>query len=741
MKTRPPARRARRVGPAALGALALAVAVFAVARHWLPDAGTAPGPIVLVSIDTLRADRLPAYGYRKVATPALDALAADGVLFEHAYAHSPQTLPSHVSIFSGRLPFEHGVRDNIGFAVKADERLLSERLRERGYHTAGVVSAYVLRKEVGLDRGFDLYDSELPIASPELSFGQVQRDGAESLARAERWLAEQTGPRVFLFLHLYEPHTPYAPPARFRQYEPYDGEIAYADELVGRLVGFLKEKSLYDSATLIVLSDHGEGLGDHGEQEHGVFLYSETTRVPLIVKMPDGRGRGRRVDTPVQHIDLVPTILDLAGIPRPADLQGRALTPLLLGEGGSIPEQGVYAEALYPRYHFGWSELYSLTDARYRFIQAPRPELYDLTQDAGERRNLADQRASTSFAMRGALDRLLSGRAIDTPSRATEEERERLQALGYVGTQAAVLPTTPGESLPDPKDRVDTLRRYRQAVNLAGERRFREAAALFEEILVENPAMKDVWHQLANVSTRAGDMDAALRAYRRLVELDPGDPNALLGAGAVHLKLHQLDQAAAHAELAAKAAREDDRRTRASAYEMLTKIALKRRDREAARRHAATAQEVDPTLPLPIYVQGRLAHVEGRYAEALGYFEETLRQLEGRTITITELHFYLGDTLARLGRNADAEVQFKEELRLFPQDTQARASLAMLYWTSQRDRDAERAIADLLDTTPTPEGYDLAVRLWTMFGETGRAQDLRARAQRQFGGSAPGRHR
>ncbi len=737
-----PARRPIRLGRFGLRffaglavAAAAAVVLVVQVRPWIAarSAGVA-GPVVLVSIDTLRADHLPAYGYRKVETPALDGLAAEGVLFERAYAHSPQTLPSHVSILSGRLPFEHGVRDNIGFSVKTNERLLAERLRELGYRTGGFVSAYVMRQETGLDRGFDRYDSRLPVSSPELSFGQVQRDGAQTLDLAERWVDEQPAGRFFLFVHLYEPHTPYAPPERYARYAPYDGEIAYADELVGRLVAFLKSRGLYERSLIIVLSDHGEGLGDHGELEHGVFLYDETTRVPLVVRMPGGRGGGRRVSSVVQHIDLVPTLLDLLGVPVPQDLRGRSLVPLLRGEANAaVPEQGVYAEALYPRYHFGWSELYSLTDARYRFIRAPRAELYDLQEDPGEQRNLAAERPGTSSAMRSALERLLAGRAIDAPARASSEERERLQALGYVGTHADLAPATSGDTLPDPKDKISTLRAYRQALNLASERRFLDAAAAFRRILDENPAMKDVWHQLANVWLRAGATENALDAYRRLIELDPSDPLPLLGAAGVYLKLRRLDDATRHAEAAAEAAGADDRRTRANAYELLMKIALRRRDREAARRYAAKAQQTDPTLPLSVYVQGRLAHQEARYAEALGYFREAARRLEGRTLTLTELHFYLGDTLARLGRSAEAEREFLAEIDLFPQETQARAGLAMLYWSAGRDQDAARVIDELVRAVPTREGYDLGVRLWTMFGERERARALDAQAQRVLG--------
>ncbi|HEY6893840.1 MAG TPA: sulfatase, partial [Rhodanobacteraceae bacterium] len=307
---------------------ALATALAAVGG-WRFARASAPvsGPIILISIDTLRADHLPVYGYKAVKTPAIDALAADGVVFERAYSHAPQTLPAHTALLSGRLPFETGVRDNLGFSVKPGERMLPQMLRERGYTTGGVVSAFVLRRETGIDQGFDFFDSEMPPMGNDANVGQVQRDGMASEAIAERWLAANGSARAFLFLHLYEPHKPYRPPDRYSEYAPYDGEIAYADEIVGKLIRYLKSHQLYDRSTIVLLSDHGEGLGDHGEQEHGLFVYDEAIHVPLIIKQESNAGAGRRVNDVVQHIDIVPTILDLVKAPLPGNLRGRSLKP------------------------------------------------------------------------------------------------------------------------------------------------------------------------------------------------------------------------------------------------------------------------------------------------------------------------------------------------------------------------------------------------------------------------------
>jgi arylsulfatase A-like enzyme/Tfp pilus assembly protein PilF len=710
---------------AALGTGLAAVGGWRYARASAPVSG----PIIVISIDTLRADHLPAYGYTKVRTPTIDALAQDGVVFERAYSHAPQTLPAHASILSGQLPFETGVRDNVGFTVKNGERLLPQMLRERGFTTGGVVSAYVLRKETGISQGFDFFDGEMPPSSPELSIGQVQRDGGESEAIAEHWLGSIGTSRAFLFLHLYEPHKPYTPPARFAGYAPYDGEIAYSDEIVGRLVRYLKAHQLYDRSTIVLLSDHGEGLGDHGEQEHGLFVYDEAIHVPLIVKQEGNAGAGRRVADLVQHIDLVPTILNLVKAPAPGGLRGRSLKPVLDGTG-RLPEPSIYSEALYARYHFGWSELTALTDERYRYIKAPREELYDLERDSHERTNIADERPQARQALRGALDRVAAGAKIQAPSDIPADARERLQALGYVGAQTDVS-ITPGEALADPKDKRDILERYRAAVDFAGQRSWPQAITLLQQILRDDPEMADVWSQLAVFATRIDRFELAVDAYKHYIELKPREPTAYIGAAAGLIKLRKLDEARDHAQLAAEVAPESDHRSRASAHEMLAKVALARHDVDAAREEARLAREEDPTLPLPIYIEARLLYDQGKYADALPLFKQAIAELKkSGTLQITELHFYAADTLARLERYPEAEPEFIEELKYFPQNTRARGGLAMLYQASDRPDAAERVLNDMTRISPTPDSYALAARLFTMFGNRQQADAVRAEARR-----------
>jgi arylsulfatase A-like enzyme/Tfp pilus assembly protein PilF len=718
-----------------LAVVAVAVALAA-AGGWRYARASAPvsGPIVVISIDTLRADHVPAYGYTKVRTPAIDALAADGVLFQRAYSHAPQTLVAHASLLSGRLPFETGVRDNIGFTVKPGERMLAQMLRDRGFATGGVVSSYVLRKETGIAQGFDFFDGDMPASAADVTIGQVQRDGAASEAIAERWLANIGTARAFLFLHLYEPHKPYAPPERFAQYAPYDGEIAYADEIVGSLVRYLKSHQLYDRSTIILLSDHGEGLGDHGEQEHGLFVYEEAVRVPLIIKQEGNAGAGRRVADLVQHVDIVPTVLDFVKAPIPGSLRGRSLKPLLDGTGKLRPP-AVYSEALYARYHFGWSELTALTDERFRYIKAPREELYDLERDRQERDNLAEARPQARQAMRAALDAVAAGATIQAPAEVPADARERLQALGYVGAQGTGVQGAAGESLPDPKDKREILERYRAAVDLAGERQWGQAIGLLQQILRDDPEMADVWAQLAAFATRIERHDIALDAFKHYVALKPDEPAPLLGAAGALFRQRKYAEAREHAQLSAAVAGDKDPRGAAAAHEMLARVALAQKDAEAARAEAQSAEEADPKAPLLAFTEGRILYDQGRYDDAIPHFEQAIAELRNPgTRAPADLYYYAGDTLGRLERYHDAEVAFNEELKLFPLNTRARAGLAMLYQATDRADLADRTVRDMLRLTPSPDAYTLAARLYTMFGNRGEADAVRAEARRAFGG-------
>jgi len=681
--------------------LVAAAATLAAVGGWRFARASAPvnGPIVLVSIDTLRTDHLPAYGYRAIRTPAIDTLAADGAVFARAYSHAPQTLPAHVAILSGRLPFETGVRDE-NVVIRPSDRLLPQLLRDRGYKTAGIVSSSLLGRATGFARGFDFFDEPAP--------EKVRRDGAESEAIVERWLDSAATSRVFLFLHLDEPRAPYMEHGK-SDAETYDGAISYADEIVGRLIKYLKAHQLYDRSTIVLLSDHGEGLGDHGETAHGLFLYDEAVHVPLIVKQPAGVGAGARIPDLVQHIDVVPTVLDLVKAPTPGHLRGQSLTRLLEGRE-RLSNRTVYAEALYGSRHFGWSPLAMITDGRLAYIRAPREELFDVASDPREQVNLAGQRVKDRQTLAAALDHDYRGSVDASPPRSS---------------------STADAPLADPKDTVQIVETFREAENLAASRKWAQAIRLLQGIIKDDPAVVDVWQRVALYAMRIERYDQAADAYTKMCDIDPSDVNARLCAAAALLELRRLDEARDRAVGALDVVGARDARTRGAAHELLARIALARRDADEASEQAELAGQAEPKRPVPAFITARLLYDQGKYDEAAPLFEDAVEALaKSHAEPIRELDFYAAATLARLGRLDEAKARYAHELTDFPANTRASAALAALYQTTGAPDEADRVIREMLATTPTPETYSLAARLWTTFGESRDAAAARAEARK-----------
>ena len=486
-------------GPRTAAAVLILGASLACARARRP---VAPPPVILISIDTLRADHLPAYGSRAVETPAIDALRRDAVLFANAWSQVPLTLPSHATILTGLLPSQHGVRDNVGFRLSPKRATLATLLAARGYACGAAVSSLALRADRGLTAGFGFYDDRFDADSPD------ERPGDRTAQRLETWMDSVSGRPVFAFLHLYEPHAPYTPPEPFRtRYAstPYDGEIAAADATVGRFLEFVKLRNLYDRALVILLSDHGEGLGDHGEDEHGVFLYREALRVPLLVKLPFGREKGRSVASPVGLIDVLPTVVAFAGTAAPAGLPGLNL----FGSSAPPADRTIYAETLYPRLALGLSDLASVIDARFQYIEAPKPEIYDLIADPSERRNLVAEKPPALRTLRLALAGVARAPAVAEPT--SQEEISKLASLGYISVSRGAS----AGPLPDPKDHIETIRKYKRLFEAFYARRDAEAATLAREIVRDSAAVLSAWRMLAKVQQRGGDLAAAVQSLKK----------------------------------------------------------------------------------------------------------------------------------------------------------------------------------------------------------------------------------
>jgi choline-sulfatase len=679
-------------------------------------------PVVLISVDTLRADHLPTYGYHGVETPALDALARDSVVFENAISQVPLTLPSHASLFTGLLPFANGVRDNVGYRLGKEQPTLAGLLRARGYATGGAVSAFVLDHATGISSGFDFYEDRVEARGSGQAIGEVQRPGAETEKILENWIAAlPPGKAFFAFLHLYEPHAPYAPPepfaARYRA-NHYDGEIAASDSIVGAFVSFLKSKGLYERALVVFLSDHGEGLGEHGEDEHGIFLYREAIRVPLFVKTPV-RVESRREVRPAALVDVLPTVVRMVGGEVPPGLAGIDLW----NAAGSRGPRHVYSETLYPKLHFGWSDLASLTDGRFHYVHAPRPELYDWASDTAEKRDLSAGLPPAFRSMRVELAAM--NRPFARPGTSDPETVKKLASLGYISATSAAAGRT---DLPDPKDRIGALARLKEASRLSSEGRFEQAASILRELARESPSMLDAREGLARVLREAGRPSEAFDALLEADRLSPGTPQLLLGLADLALRKGDIPRARTYAEAAAAVGA-------SGATQAQAEIAQASGDVPEARRLArACLREDERSRPCWLL----LASIEKQAGDLKSSWEylDRLRNLRaaGRGPLENE-NFLRGDVLARTGRESEAEAAFRAEISSFPDNPAGWTGLALLYASQGKPEDARRTLDELISKSPRPGSYFAAAQAWEVLGDRSAALALRRKAETLFPGS------
>lgn len=638
------------------------------------------GPIVLISVDALRPDHLSTYGYSARKTPAIDRLATDGVVFERAYAHVPQTLPSHASLFTGKLPVDTGVRDTVGFTLADGERTLAEMLRDRGYATAAVVSSYALRRETGVDQGFTLFDDgpDSGTIDPE----PPVRAGNASEAVAERWLDSAGTDRAFLFLHVAEPGGTFDTGASHSAIvSNYDDRIAAADAAVDQLLQHLEARQLYDRSTIIVVSDHGQGLGAQGEMAHGLSLGEQTLRIPLIVKTSEGRSKGVRVAKSVQLVDVVPTVLDLVKAPIPGGLRGRSLAPLF-DDSDRVEERPIYTESLFGRYHFGWSDVFGIIDGKYQYITGPEPELYDLDVDPSARTNLAASQQEVVARMERLLAEFRAGDRPPAAEVVDAEARHRYERLGYVGTAGKADDLAND----DPANKAAIVEQYRDAIRRLAADDVDGAIASFRTLTEMLPGSADVWTQLATTAAGAERHAIAVDAYTNVAAIDPTQLAARIGIIESLLHLKKFDVARADAERLLVTAEGIEA---SAAHELLARIALARRRYEAARTAAKEAQADNPSRPVIAYVEGRIAFDQRRFADALASFEaaeQTLAEHNGGPLA--DLRLYTAETLIHLDRLSEAEYLLLQELKAAPRATRARQGLVSVYNATGRTDEA-----------------------------------------------------
>ena len=557
----------RRVAAGAVAVAALAAAfMLGRQRQVEPErsagitgaAARSRAPIVLITVDTLRADRLGAYGSTRGLTPAMDALAASGIRFDAAIAQVPLTLPSHATILTGAHPARHGVRTNDGFRLPPSTPFLPELLQAGGYPTAAFIGGYPLNRTTGLARGFDVYDDGfLREAADASAQGPVERRADEVVEAALGWLeARPPGEPFFAWLHFFDPHTPYDAPAapEAPRVPPYDGEVRYTDAAIGRLVDRLTARGLLHRIVLVLTADHGESLGEHGERTHGTFLYDATIRVPLIVRLPGAAGAGRTIGAPVETADIAPTLAAIAGTSLPEPIDGRSLLELIDGAPGD-PERATYAESYYQHVLLGWSPLRAIRTDRWKFVEAPRPELYDLRADPGETGNLIAGRENLATALAAALPPVEPPGASASGSAGAEAPganpstgtgspaiagaaAERLRSLGYLSGRTI----RPGAHGVDPKDRIDVWSHLEDGIDRLhrdpeGARRALTAALDLE------PGNGLALKYLGDLSYRAGRDRDALTWYRRAIDAGFVHPDVFVNLSAVARRLGDTAEA------------------------------------------------------------------------------------------------------------------------------------------------------------------------------------------------------
>ncbi len=751
--------------------LASALASLALASCSEPEA---PRSLLLVSVDTLRADHLGCYGYADIPTPNIDRLAAEGTLFENAATAVPLTLPAHGSILTGRTPRSHGVADNFASVLSEDEETLAEALRARGFGTAGFVGAFVLDSRWGIAQGFDTYFDDFDAPTGDAGTQEAnQRPGDEVLAPALEWIEKRGDEPFFAFLHFFDPHTPYAPPEPYRtQYGSrggsalYDAEIAFVDSLVGRLLQRLEDLGIAEETAVVLVGDHGESLGDHGEATHGYFIYDSSVHVPLIVRAP-GAPRGVRVKAQVRTIDIAPTVLDLLDAPSLASAEGESLRPYFRQQT-DVPKRLAHIESRYASIHFGWAPLLGVRSETHKLIDAPEPELYDLRADPGETRNLYSEASDISARLASALERLPEAQP-PRPSGgapADPETERRLRALGYLTARAGpsggreVAP----KDLPDPKDKIGLFQRIAEARDalekkdpdravtvleaaldedpdlrmaytllgsvLLGQDRFVEAEKLYRGALARDEQSIDSIYGLALAYKGQGRLEEAAAGFERCLALDPnhqgGDYMVWFQAMRSSYQLAEVRLAQGRAEEAERILRETLRAKSDNSVRVLLSDALLAQGKgDEALVFLREAERENAHDPLVLLSLGNVLVEAGDFGEAL----RSYRRAEAVNPVDPRIFNGIGNAFARQGDIPSALDAYQKSVALDAGYAPAQNNLGITLGRLGRTAEAERAFLDAIESDPSyPQAYNNLGTLYLQLGAVEKAVPLFRRA-------------
>jgi len=716
--------------------------------------------ILLFTLDTTRADHLGCYGYEKVETPNIDHLAETGILFENAICQAPLTLPSHSSIFTGTYPFYHGVRDNGGFYLEQDKVTLAEVLKEHNLDTSAFIAAFVLDSRWGLDQGFDYYYDDFDFTTDKkIDLDSVQREGGEVIEIFFEWFKKNHPKNFFSWIHLFDPHTPYDPPEPYktryskRPWGLYDGEIAYVDNLIGKVLDKFREKDILEKTLIVIVGDHGESLGQHDESGHGFFIYDATISVPLIIHFPSSKLGGKQVTAQVETIDIMPTLLQILGLPVPQEVQGKSLIPLIMGKNQEA-ERLAYSETYFPQYRYGWSALKSLRSSQYKYIQAPRPELYDIIHDPKERYNMYKQNLKIAKKFEEKLKSLqekMAAKGIEKrgPQKLDEESREKLMALGYIGGFTSHSKPNKTENLPDPKDKVlifneiklaegkfaegkldEALEKINKVIEkdskimqarqvraqiFLKQNKFKEAIEDCKEALKTDPEYEAAIFSLAHAYKRLKKYDEAIAGYKRLMQLDPRDYNPPLNLGKIYLEMKDVDKAISHLQ---KAIDIDPERS-AMAHNLLGAAYLEKKMPEQAEQEIRKALEMRPRILDAHYNLGFLYEEKKEFNKAIEEYEKEIELNPAAHLA----HFSLARLFEQMGY-VDKKIEHLKEVIKHKEDfASGYLMLAKTYLDINQNLDeairlAKKGLKLAPESEYAPFGHFILADIYNRLGQT-----------------------
>lgn len=664
--------------------------------------------IVFITLDTTRADHLGCYGYEKVQTPNMDRLAEEGILFEQCIAPSPLTLPSHSSMMTGLYPTYHGVRMNGNNALSDKHKTLAELFSENGYDSGAFIAAFVLDGRWGLKQGFQFYDDNFDLTKYKtLDLGRIQRRADEVINSAIKWIEQKKEKSFFAWIHLYDPHTPYTPPEPYySEYKDrgiaglYDGEISYMDEQIGRLITWLKDNKLKENTIIIIMGDHGEGLGSHGELTHGYFIYEYAIRVPFIIVTPIEEFKSIRIGSQVRIIDIYPTLLEMLNIKVPEENQGKSLLSTIF-DPDKAEDLLAYSEAMSPNLQYNWSPLYSLRTNKFKYIEAPRSELYNLLKDPKELNSLIKKYPKIVKRLKNRLKEIIEKTSEGAPepesANLDQETIRRLATLGYMGTAVSRKKTGKGNKiLPDPKDKLDIFNAISKAYELNSHDKHKEAAKILEDIVVKDPINPQAKLLLASCYINLKEFKKAKEQLDIILKEDPENIKALVTQANIFMKKNKLDDVIAICNKTLSVDKQN-----VPALSLLSDIYMEKEELKKAHSYIKRAVDIQPKLTRNKLKLGICLVGMKNYSKA----GKVLEDIADKYPEFPTIHFHLGLLYEEQRMFEKARHEYKREITNYENYVPARFNYAKLIFKENREEYIKHMRKIVKIAPELPKGY------------------------------------